>query len=90
MARIGSAREAPHLGASLAAAEGCSHRASLQHKGPPHCIHVIYETPHGGTEQSRAVAELMAPRLGWDQVETERQVADDAAQVVLTQGWRQR
>jgi glycerol-3-phosphate dehydrogenase len=51
--------------------------------------HVIYETRSGGIEQARAVAELMAPRLGWDQREIERQVADYAAQVALTQSWRQ-
>ncbi len=50
--------------------------------------HVIYETPSGGIEQARAVAELMAPRLGWNAIEIERQVADYAAQVALTQGWR--
>jgi glycerol-3-phosphate dehydrogenase len=51
--------------------------------------HVIYETRGGGLEQARAVAELMAPRLGWDGVEIERQVADYAAQVALTQQWRE-
>jgi glycerol-3-phosphate dehydrogenase len=51
--------------------------------------HVIYETRSGGSEQARAVAELMAPRLGWDEIEIERQVADYAAQVALTQSWRQ-
>jgi glycerol-3-phosphate dehydrogenase len=52
-------------------------------------IHLIYETRDGGLEQARAVAQLMAPRLGWDEVEIERQVADYAAQVALTQGWRE-
>jgi len=51
--------------------------------------HVIYETRNGGLEQARAVAELMAPRLGWDEAEIERQVADYAAQVALTQQWRE-
>jgi glycerol-3-phosphate dehydrogenase len=51
--------------------------------------HVIYETWDGGMEQARAVAELMAPRLGWDEVEIEHQVAGYAAQVALTQDWRE-
>ena len=51
--------------------------------------HVIYETRSGRIEQARAVAKLMAPRLGWNEVEIERQVADYAAQVALTQRWRQ-
>ena len=50
--------------------------------------HVIYETRDGGGEQARAVAELMAPRLGWDGAEIERQVAAYVAQVALTQQWR--
>ncbi len=50
--------------------------------------HVIYETRGGGLERARAVAQLMAPRLGWDEVEIERQVVDYAAQVALTQQWR--
>ncbi|MFQ6100859.1 MAG: glycerol-3-phosphate dehydrogenase/oxidase [Anaerolineae bacterium] len=50
--------------------------------------HVIYETREGGLERARAVAELMAPRLGWDEVEIERQVAEYAAQVALTQQWQ--
>jgi len=52
--------------------------------------HVIYERRDGGLERARAVAELMAPRLGWDEAEIERQVADYAAQVALTQQWRER
>ncbi|MEA3339764.1 MAG: glycerol-3-phosphate dehydrogenase/oxidase, partial [Chloroflexota bacterium] len=36
--------------------------------------HVIYEAWGGGLEQARAVAELMASRLGWDEAEIERQV----------------
>ncbi len=51
--------------------------------------HVIYEARDGGLGRARAVAELMAPRLGWDEVEVERQVADYAAQVILTQKWRE-
>ena len=50
--------------------------------------HVIYETRDGGLQRARAVAELMAPRLGWDEMEIERQVTDYAAQVALTQQWR--
>ena len=50
--------------------------------------HVIYETWGGGVEQARTVAELIAPRLGWDEAEIERQVAAYAAQVALTQDWR--
>ncbi|HET91817.1 MAG TPA: glycerol-3-phosphate dehydrogenase/oxidase [Chloroflexi bacterium] len=50
--------------------------------------HVIYEARNGGLEHARAVAELMAPRLDWDEAETERQIAAYAAQVALTQGWR--
>ncbi len=50
--------------------------------------HMIYEIQSGGIEQARAVARLMAPRLGWDELEVERQVADYAAQVTLIQSWR--
>ena len=50
--------------------------------------HVIYETQSGGRDRARAVAEVMAPRLGWDASEIERQVADYVAQVALTQQWR--
>lgn len=50
--------------------------------------HMIYEAPEGGLDRSRAVAEVMAPRLDWDAAEVERQVADYAAQVALTQAWR--
>jgi glycerol-3-phosphate dehydrogenase len=52
-------------------------------------IHVIYETQGGGLEHARVVAQLMAPRLGWDEVEIERQVADYTAQVALTHSWRE-
>ena len=51
--------------------------------------HVIYGTRHGGIGRARAVAELMAPRLGWDGAEIDARVADYAAQVDLTQQWRQ-
>ena len=50
--------------------------------------HVIYETQTGGQDRARAVAEVMAPRLGWNAAEIERQVADYVAQVALTQEWR--
>jgi glycerol-3-phosphate dehydrogenase len=50
--------------------------------------HVIYETRGGGLSRARAVAELMAPLLGWDESETDRQVSDYASQVALTQRWR--
>jgi len=51
--------------------------------------HIIYEAWNGGLERSRAVAGLMAQRLSWDEAEIERQVADYAAQVALTQQWRE-
>lgn len=46
--------------------------------------HVLYEAPDGGLSRARTVAEVMASRLGWDQAEVERQLADYAAQVALT------
>ncbi len=46
--------------------------------------HVIYDARDGGLGRARAVAEVMAPRLGWDEAEIERQLADYAAQVALT------
>ncbi len=53
--------------------------------------HVIYEARGGGVgQEAHAVAELMAPRLGWDEAEIERQVTDYAAQVALTQQWRKK
>jgi glycerol-3-phosphate dehydrogenase len=51
--------------------------------------HVIYEARDGGLGRARTIAGLMAPRLGWDGEEIERQVNAYAAQVVLTQGWRE-
>ena len=51
-------------------------------------MHVIYETEDGGIGRARAVAELMAKRLGWDEMEIERQVAAYASQVDLTRDWR--
>ncbi|HUV88253.1 MAG TPA: glycerol-3-phosphate dehydrogenase/oxidase [Anaerolineae bacterium] len=50
--------------------------------------HVVYETRTGALERAQAVARLIAPRLGWDGAETQRQVADYAVQVDLTQEWR--
>jgi hypothetical protein len=52
-------------------------------------IHMIYETRGGGLEEARAVAQLMVPRLDWDEVEIERQVAEYTAQVALTHSWRE-
>ncbi len=52
--------------------------------------HVIYEAADGGMARARAVAEVMAPRLGWDAAEIDRQIADYAAQVALTRSWRRR
>jgi Glycerol-3-phosphate dehydrogenase len=46
--------------------------------------HVIYDARDGGLGRARAVAEVMAPRLGWDEAEIERQLADYAAQVART------
>ncbi len=50
--------------------------------------HVIYEAWGGGLEQARAVAELMASRLGWDEAEIKHQVETYAAQVALTRKWQ--
>ena len=50
--------------------------------------HVIYEMADGGLAQARGAADLMAPRLGWDEAEIDRQVAAYADQVALTQAWR--
>ncbi len=46
--------------------------------------HVIYDARDGGLSRARAVAEVMAPRLGWDEAEIGRHLADYAAQVALT------
>ena len=51
--------------------------------------HVIYEVRDGGLARAPVVADLMAERLGWDEVERDRQVADYARQVALTQAWRE-
>lgn len=50
--------------------------------------HVIYEARDAALDRARAVAEVMAPRLGWSTAEMERQVQDYAAQAALTQAWR--
>jgi len=50
--------------------------------------HVIYETQDGGVGQAQAVAELIAPLLGWGEGEVKRQVANYATQVALTRRWR--
>jgi glycerol-3-phosphate dehydrogenase len=50
---------------------------------------LIYETRSGGLGRARAVAGLMATRLGWDEPEIDRQVSDYAAQVALTQAWKE-
>lgn len=51
--------------------------------------HVIYETPDGGLGRARTVAELMGSRLGWGELEIERQVSDYASEVRHTQSWRE-
>lgn len=51
--------------------------------------HVIYEVRDGGLARAPAVANLMAERLGWDEAERARQVANYARQVALTQAWRE-
>jgi glycerol-3-phosphate dehydrogenase len=50
--------------------------------------HVIHETRGGGLSRARAVAEVMAPLLGWDKSEIDCQVSDYASQVALAQRWR--
>ena len=51
--------------------------------------HVIYEVRDGSLARAPAVADLMAERLGWDEAERDRELADYARQVALTQGWRE-
>jgi len=51
--------------------------------------HVIYEVRDGGLARAPAVADLMAERLGWDEVERGRQLAEYERQVKLTQAWRE-
>ncbi|GAB4399989.1 MAG: glycerol-3-phosphate dehydrogenase/oxidase [Anaerolineales bacterium] len=50
--------------------------------------HVIYEVPDGGADRARAVAELLAPRLGWAAADMERELGEYSRQVALTQAWR--
>ena len=50
--------------------------------------HVIYEVRGGGLPRAPAVADLMAERLGWDEAESDRQMAEYERQVALTQAWR--
>ena len=49
---------------------------------------VIHEEHGGGLSSARAVAQLMAPLLGWKDSEINRQVSDYASEVALAQGWR--
>jgi glycerol-3-phosphate dehydrogenase len=51
--------------------------------------HVIYETRQGALPRAHTVAKLMAPLLGWNESEIDRQVSDYASQVALTQRWRE-
>jgi glycerol-3-phosphate dehydrogenase len=51
--------------------------------------HVIHEVRDGGLAHAPVVADLMAEQLGWDETERDRQVADYARQVALTQEWRE-
>jgi glycerol-3-phosphate dehydrogenase len=51
--------------------------------------HVIYEAQGGGLERARGVAQVMAPCLGWDEVEIDRQIGAFAAQVAFTRQWRE-
>jgi glycerol-3-phosphate dehydrogenase len=48
---------------------------------------VIYGVRGGGLERAGAVAEILAPRLGWDSAEVARQVDQYTTQVQLTQSW---
>jgi glycerol-3-phosphate dehydrogenase len=41
-------------------------------------LKVAFETRDQGAEAARAAAEVMAPRLGWDAAETQRQLEDYA------------
>jgi len=49
---------------------------------------VIHEERDGGLSRARAVAQLMAPLLGWKDSQINRQVSDYASEVALTQRWR--
>jgi glycerol-3-phosphate dehydrogenase len=50
---------------------------------------VIYEVRDGGLDRAPAVAALMAERLGWDEEERARELAEYERQVALTQAWRE-
>jgi glycerol-3-phosphate dehydrogenase len=50
--------------------------------------HVIYEVRDGGLVRAPVVADLMAERLGWNEAERGRQVAEYQREVALTQAWR--
>jgi glycerol-3-phosphate dehydrogenase len=50
--------------------------------------HVIYEVLGGGSDRAKAVAELLAPRLGWTAADVERELGEYSRQVALTQAWR--
>ncbi len=50
--------------------------------------HVIYEVPGGGRGRARAVADLLAPRLGWTAEDVERELSEYRRQVALTRAWR--
>ena len=51
--------------------------------------HVLYEVRDGGLARAPVVADLMAGRLGWDEVERAHQIAEYERQVKLTQAWRE-
>jgi glycerol-3-phosphate dehydrogenase len=53
-----------------------------------HRTHVLYEVRDGGLARAPVVADLMAERLGWDEAERARQMAEYEQQVKLTQAWR--
>lgn len=50
--------------------------------------HVLCEVRDGGRERAKAVAALLAPRLGWTAADVERELAEYDRQVALTQAWR--
>ncbi|MGD2146427.1 MAG: glycerol-3-phosphate dehydrogenase/oxidase [Anaerolineae bacterium] len=51
-------------------------------------IRVIHEERDGVLSRAHAVAQLMAPLLGWKDSEIDRQVSDYASEVALARGWR--
>lgn len=51
--------------------------------------HVIQETRSGGLPEARRVAELMAPRLGWDRSQVDTQVSNYVTQVALSRSWQE-